>query len=210
MKKKTAYLVSAILAVLLIAAMTVSAIASDGSITITIHPIKVLVNGEVFRPTDVNGKKVMTFTIDGTTYAPVRALAEAYGLEVGYDAAQNIATVNGQAGAAAAKADTARPADFTNQWTVAEKPVTRNGSEKVFTAVYSGDFGMKDFKEWWKSLSAAEIEKGAEALAAEAQELSPGYSVTMYFSYGTYSLGTAYAFGDFEQSNFTAASVWIK
>ena len=46
-------------------------------------------------------------------------------------------------------------------------------------------------------------------LAAEAQSMAPGYKVTMYFSYGTYMLGTAWAFGDFEQSNFTPSTVWI-
>lgn len=35
----------------------------------------------------------MTFTYNGTTYAPLRALAEAYGLEVGYDAEKKMATV---------------------------------------------------------------------------------------------------------------------
>ena len=51
--------------------------------------------------------------------------------------------------------------------------------------------------------------KEAEELAAEAQSMTPGYKVTMYFSYGTYMLGTAWAFGEFEQSNFTPSTVWI-
>ena len=53
-------------------------------------------NGEEFRPKDANGNDVMTFTYNGTTYAPLRALAEAYGLEVGYDSERKMATVDGR------------------------------------------------------------------------------------------------------------------
>ena len=88
--------------------------------------------------------------------------------------------------------------------------ITHYGSEKVFTATYSGDLGMSDFKTWWKSFDAEEIANGVETLADEAQALTPGNLVTMYFSYGTYNFGTAWAFGDLEQSDFRPASVWIK
>jgi hypothetical protein len=69
---------------------------------------------------------------------------------------------------------------------------------------------MSEFKSWWKSFSDDEISRGAESLAAEAQRLVPGYTVTMYFTYGSYKLGTAFAYGDYELSNFDLASVWIK
>lgn len=74
--------------------LAVSSFAAGSLVTINVDPsIKILVNGEEFKPKDVNGNDVMTFTYNGTTYAPLRALAEAYGLEVGYDAAKKIATV---------------------------------------------------------------------------------------------------------------------
>lgn len=41
-----------------------------------------------------SGNDVMVFTYKDTTYAPLRALAEAYGLEVGYDSSRNLAAVN--------------------------------------------------------------------------------------------------------------------
>lgn len=72
---------------------SISALAISGRMTIEVDPINVQVNGEVFQPTDVNGKEVPVFAYQGTTYAPLRALAEAYGLEVGYNAAANMATV---------------------------------------------------------------------------------------------------------------------
>ena len=204
MKRKTTYFFAGVLVVALLLALSVTALASDGSFTITIHPIRVMVNGEVFQPKDANGKDVMVFTVNGTTYAPLRALAEAYGLEVGYDSVQNIATVNAPVTA------TLVHDDFASQWTIAEKPVSNYGNEKIFTAKYSGSLSMSEFKNWWKSLSAEEIAEGAEQLAAEAQRLVPCNFVTMYFSYGTYSLGSAYSRDGIESSNFTPAGVWIK
>ena len=207
MKRKITVLSALLLAVVLTAAITSTALASDGSMTITIHPIRILVNGEAFRPTDVNGNEVMVFTVNGTTYAPLRALAEAYGLEVGYDATNNIATVNSHDRVPAAPVPVVR--DFSAYWTVEEKPVTNYGSEKIFTAAYNGGLGMTEFKSWWKSLTPEEIAKGAEQLAAEARAMAPGYTVTMYFSYGSYMLGTAWGFEGFQQSNFRPASVWV-
>ena len=160
--------------VVLLLAMSVSALASDGSFTITIHPIKIMVNGEVFQPKDVNGNDVMVFTVNGTTYAPLRALAEAYGLEVGYDAATNTATVNSSSPNAAPAVPAASKDDFYSMWTVEEKPVTNYGDEKIFTATYNGGLSMRDFKTWWKSLDPDEITSGAEELAAEAQSMNPG------------------------------------
>ena len=207
MKRKITVLTALLMAFVLTAAITSTALASDGSMTITIHPIRILVNGEAFRPTDVNGNEVMVFTVNGTTYAPLRALAEAYGLEVGYDAANNIATVNSPERAPAAPVPEVR--DFAAYWAVEEKPVTNYGDEKVFTATYNGGLGMTEFKSWWKSLTPEEIAKGAEQLAAEARAMAPGYTVTMYFSYGSYMLGTAWGFDGFQQSNFRPSSVWI-
>lgn len=209
MKRKITVLTALLMAFVLTAAITSTALASDGSITVTIHPIRILVNGEAFRPTDVNGNEVMVFTVNGTTYAPLRALAEAYGLEVGYDAANNIASVNSPDCRPAAVPSVPEARDFTAYWTVEEKPVTNYGDEKIFTAAYNGALGMAEFKSWWKSLSAEEIAQGAEQLAAEARALAPGYTVTMYFSYGSYMLGTAWGFEGFQQSNFHLASAWI-
>ena len=209
MKIKMSSFLAGIAAALILVALPISALASDGSLTLTIHPIKVLVNGEVFQPKDVQGNDVLVFSYDGTTYCPLRALAEAYGLEVGYDAATNTATVNSSSPNAVPAVPAASKDDFYSMWTVEEKPVTNYGDEKIFTATYNGGLSMRDFKTWWKSLDPDEITSGAEELAAEAQSMNPGYKVTMYFSYGTYMLGTAWGFGDFEQSNFNPASAWI-
>lgn len=83
-----------VLTATMIFSLTISALAISGRMTIEVSPINIQVNGETFVPKDVNGAEVPVFAYQGTTYAPLRALAEAYGLTVGYDAEQNMATVN--------------------------------------------------------------------------------------------------------------------
>ena len=208
MKTKLISFFAGMLTVVLLMGLTVSALAADGSLSLTVNPIRVLVNGEVFQPKDAQGNDALVFTYNGTTYAPLRALAEAYGLEVGYDAANKIATVNApETGTTTAPAPSM---DFASQWAVAEKPVSDYGSEKIFTAVYSGSMSISQFKSWWKTMDTADIEAWAEQMALDAQSLVPGYTVTMYFSYGSYGLGTAYAMEGYQFSNFKPAGVWIK
>ena len=90
MKKSTKIIAAGAMCALLAA----TSFAAGSLINIAVDPsIKILVNGEEFKPKDVNGNDVMVFTYNGTTYAPLRALAEAYGLEVGYDSERKMATV---------------------------------------------------------------------------------------------------------------------
>lgn len=93
MKKFPSFL-AGVLTTAIIGSLSISALAASGIMTISVNPINIQVNGETFAPKDVNGKSVPVFAYNGTTYAPLRALAEAYGLEVGYDATTNMATVN--------------------------------------------------------------------------------------------------------------------
>lgn len=47
--------------------------------------IKIVINGTLIEPKDVNGKVVNPFLIDGTTYVPVRAITEALGKKIDWD-----------------------------------------------------------------------------------------------------------------------------
>ncbi len=210
MKKNVLSFVSGAIATLLLVGLPVTALAVSGAITIEVSPISVLVDGEVFQPKDAKGNDVMVFTYNGTTYASLRALAEAYGLEVGYDGERNIATVSKQPTQTQAPVADTGYADFERQWTVKEKPVTHYGDEKIFTVTYSGGLSRSEFKAWWKSYDLSTIKKYAERMMAEVQSEVPGYTVTAYFSYGQYNLGSVHAESDFTGSNFDAADVWIK
>lgn len=210
MKKRFLSFAAGALTALLISATTVTALAASGAIRIEVSPISVLVDGEVFQPKDAKGNDVMVFTYNGTTYAPLRALAEAYGLEVGYDGERHIATVSKQPAQTQAPIADTGYAGFEKQWTVKEKPVTNYGDEKIFTVTYSGDLSRSEFKAWWKSYDLSTIKEYAERMMAEVQSEVPGYIVTAYFSYGQYNLGSVHAESDFTGSNFDAAGVWIK
>lgn len=210
MKKRFLSFAAGALTALLISATTVTALAASGAIRIEVSPISVLVDGEVFQPKDAKGNDVMVFTYNGTTYAPLRALAEAYGLEVGYDGERNIATVSKQPTQTQTPIADTGYANFEKQWTVKEKPVTNYGDEKIFTVTYSGDLSRSEFKAWWKSYDLSTIKEYAERMMAEVQSEVPGYIVTAYFSYGQYNLGSVHAESDFTGSNFDAAGVWIK
>lgn len=210
MKKNVLSFVSGMIAMLMLVGLPVTALAASGTIRIEISPISVLVDGEVFQPKDANGNDVMVFTYNGTTYAPLRALAEAYGLEVGYDGERHIVTVNSWPTQTQPPIADTGYASFEKQWTVKEKPVTNYGNEKIFTVTYSGDLSRSEFKEWWKSYDLSTIKEYAERMMAEVQSEVPGCIITAYFSYGQYNLGSVHAESNFTGSNFDAAGVWIK
>lgn len=94
--------------------VTVLALATVGSVlaagrTITIDDgIVVTINGAKFSPRNAKGEEVPLFSYDGTTYAPVRALCEAAGLEVDYDADKGIARITTQDMVLAADPDSGR------------------------------------------------------------------------------------------------------
>ena len=91
--KKLSFL-TGFVAAILIFALAIPVLAATG-LTITVNTdMKIMVDNKVFKPKNAGGEDVMTFEYDGTTYVPLRALAEAYGLEVGYNQEQRMATVN--------------------------------------------------------------------------------------------------------------------
>lgn len=93
MKKRLPTFLSGMLTAALIGGLGVTALAATGQMTITVDPVNIQVNGQTFHPKDAKGDDVPVFAYNGTTYAPLRALAEAYGLTVGYDQEANMATV---------------------------------------------------------------------------------------------------------------------
>lgn len=120
MKRRFASFFSGFLACALIVGVSVSALAISGRMTIEVDPINIQVNGVTFQPTDVNGNAVPVFAYNGTTYAPLRALAEAYGLTVGYDAESNMATVT-DPDAAPTVEPAEKPANDSSNWSAEDE-----------------------------------------------------------------------------------------
>ena len=75
---------------------TAAATAYKRSITAE-YGIKVEIDGQQTVLTDANGKTVEPFTYNGTTYVPIRAVAENLGCYVGYDASTQTAIVDNDA-----------------------------------------------------------------------------------------------------------------
>lgn len=84
MKKRIITLALAMIFVFALAS-TVSAVANKITAELTYRDIKIAMNGKTVASKDANGKSVEPFIIDGTTYLPVRAVAEALGLDVEWD-----------------------------------------------------------------------------------------------------------------------------
>lgn len=65
--------------------------ASSGNVQLTAayKEIKMTINGIEFKPTDANGNSTEPFIVNGSTYTPARAVAEALGYDVGWDAVTN-------------------------------------------------------------------------------------------------------------------------
>lgn len=108
MKKRFPAFLSGVLVTVLAFSLCLGALAASGKLTLEVDPVNIRVGGELFQPKDANGKDVPLFAYNGTTYAPVRALAEAYGLYVGYDKTAGIVWVNDVPEAAVPAADAAR------------------------------------------------------------------------------------------------------
>jgi uncharacterized membrane protein YkoI len=98
----TALLLSA-----LVLGLGLSAGAAQRAITVDDN-IRITINGATFQPKDANGKKVPLFSYDGTTYAPVRAICEAAGLEVEYDSASYTAVLTTGDVASASRPDSSK------------------------------------------------------------------------------------------------------
>lgn len=68
---------------------TAAAVSTTKTAELVYRDIKITLDGEQITPTDANGVVVEPFIIDGTTYLPVRAVADAMGLSANWDANTN-------------------------------------------------------------------------------------------------------------------------
>ena len=90
-KRKSIKIVIISLLIFTMAAGSVAAITTVGQRTLlaNFNNIQIVINGETLVPRDALGNVVEPFTVDGTTYLPVRALAEAFGKDVDWDPTTN-------------------------------------------------------------------------------------------------------------------------
>ena len=124
----------------LAAVLATTAFATVGSRTaeLVYNNIKVMINGKEVTPTDANGNAVEPFIIDGTTYLPVRGVASALGLNVGWDSATNTVTLDNpgvfQGGVQV----------YDDKYVTIEFAGCRAPSEKDWVKYYYADFNIKN------------------------------------------------------------------
>lgn len=79
------YFLGAISATILIGGVTVFAVNTTTLYDVIANGIKIVIDGQKLNPTDVNGNNVEPIIHNGTTYLPVRAVANALGKAVYWD-----------------------------------------------------------------------------------------------------------------------------
>ena len=173
---------SGFLSCAIIMTLALSIMAITGKTTIDVYPIDIMVNGEVFQPTNAQGKPVDVFTYKGTTYAPLRALAVAYGLEVGYDAEKKLATVSEPANNTPTPDTTAKPdySDWSNNeeeayeqfkslWNIIPFESVGLG-QTIYAGKYSGELEYEDLLCLLEKLGEDRADKFASRIATEVAE----------------------------------------
>lgn len=90
-REKVKGFISGVLTTMLVVALAVTAFAKTGTIqkTLEYKNISVTLDGKKLDLKDVKGNSVEPFMFDGTNYLPVRAIAEALGLNVSWDSGTN-------------------------------------------------------------------------------------------------------------------------
>lgn len=118
--------------------------------TITVDDgIAVTVNGVSFTPRDANGNQVPVFVYNGTTYAPIRAFANAAGLMVDYDASTRTAELKTPDYAASVDPDASSYATAEQAKAAALKDAGVSASDALF---------LKASLDWENGRAVYEVE----------------------------------------------------
>ena len=90
MRRQWKGFISGILVTVLVLGLGASALAATArQLNATYSGIQITLDGKTITPKDANGAVVEPFAVDGTTYLPVRAVADALGLGVDWDGERN-------------------------------------------------------------------------------------------------------------------------
>ena len=92
MKRRIIFLVVAV-AVLTAASFATFGESLSKTVELYFRNIKIMIDGEEYIPTDADGDRVEPFIYNGTTYVPLRAVAEAFDKDVAWDDATSTITI---------------------------------------------------------------------------------------------------------------------
>ncbi len=212
MKKSIPSFLLGMLTMAIIVSLSVSAFAISGHMTLEVDPINIQVNGEVFAPRGYNGEEIPVFVYNGNTYAPLRPLAEAYGLKVGYDSEKNMAIVTDPDISTPAHTPVPAPAttpdpseketayqEFKDMWGIKLIKTTAE-NEKLFDVLYTGKLKLRDFESMWLAMDEETRAEFSEKMATEIRDENPGYTISLDFKYKSYKLGYAFAYHEYSHT----------
>lgn len=157
MKKinKLVYITIGMILTLIIGAVIPAFAASDVVKQLTAYftsdgkSISIYINETKLTPKDGNGKEVAPFTVDGTTYLPVRAISEALGKDVTWDGATASVKITDKSDKAD---DTSMNAPWSNENSNAKLTVTK-GSNGEYQDKLDYTFTQDEYATGqWKSL----------------------------------------------------------
>lgn len=100
MKERRRGFISGVLTTVIALSLVGTAAATIGSRSVQADysDIKITLNGTQITPTDANGNVVEPFAVNGTTYLPVRAVADALGVDVQWDGKTGTVVLSGTSG----------------------------------------------------------------------------------------------------------------
>ena len=93
MKKRAHGLMAGVLIGTMLTGVVVFAKQTSETIHVVYDNVKILIDGKEYQPKDVNGNAVEPFIYNGTTYLPVRAIANAFDKEVDWEAQTSTVTL---------------------------------------------------------------------------------------------------------------------
>ena len=96
LERAKGFVIGVLVTVMLLSAGTALA-AVTRNITVSYLGVRLVVNGQEVTPRDAQGNVVEPFIFEGSTFLPVRAVAEALGYSVNWDAATHTAYIGGEA-----------------------------------------------------------------------------------------------------------------
>ena len=124
MNKRINGLIAGLLIGSLLAEGAVFAKQATETLDVVYDNIKILIDGKEYQPTDVNGNVVEPFIYNGTTFLPVRAIANAFDKDVDWEPQTSTVTLG------------SKNYDWLDQMGFVDYKTT--GTENVFTAISAG------------------------------------------------------------------------
>ena len=167
MKKRLEGFVAGVIATLMLTGVFAFAKEAGEMISVLYNNIKIIIDGENFVATNVNGDVVEPFIYEGTTYLPVRAIATAFDKDVAWDEETYTVSITGKT----------------------DNPESNSGQDN--DVISAGEYGEKIVAEdltgtWLGDVSSMLVQFGVPQEIASKYEIVITYEFVSDGTYKTY------------------------